>query len=432
VLINTKLQRIVGKDGDLTACGQVAVVEAIPEASPGQVVVKVGGDQSQVAWLHHKLIDDPPQPGSKVVYDERHRFVLNKVSTETKGEELLSDNLPIVRREDVGAPHPIAEQVVNHFRDALERPEWLEQLGSRDRRGYLFVGQTGGGKSYHIKLIATEIHDLVEQHCGQRHGRVFLCDASQFWSPYFGETEQRINSWAQKISKLGSQKIKDKEGNEIAVPLLGVIEECEALFRSRGGDQQASGHLFDRVLALLLQKLESVENAIGVPIVWVCSTNRPDLIDAAAMRRIGMRKAIFGNLNAEAAAMVMATKTARIKNSNKEKITRETVQYLYEVEDRQAIAKVSFSNRTERVLHRRELVTPSILEEAVSYAVDQCISDSRETGRLQNVLAAEVVEFLDKHFNHLAGMLTPHNLPEYCPEWFAEDAVPVTHVKVLR
>ena len=431
VVISPKAQRIVGRDGSLLNAGYVVTVESLPEETGGMVVVKAAGDTMAVAWLHHSLLENPPKPGDKVIYDERHRFVLDRVNTDTKGDELLASlgSLPIVRRHEVGSPHPISEQIVNHFRDAIEHPEWAEQLGSRARKSYLFIGQTGGGKSYHIKLIATEIHDLVEQYTGTRQSRVFLCDASQFWSPYFGETEQRITNWAKKVEKLGSQKLVDKKGKEISVPMLGVIEEAEALFRSRGGDQHASGHLFDRVLALLLQKLESVENAIGVPIVWVCSTNRPDLIDAAAMRRIGMRKAIFGNLNPDAARKVMLTKTATLKVDG-EKLAENVVDYLYNSEDGQELAHVTFQGGKKRPLNRRDIITPSILEEAVSSAVDACMTKSRDAGRLQRVDAADMIVFLHNHFTHLAGILNPHNVPEHCPEWFAEDATPVVNVKV--
>ena len=432
VAISAKAQRIVAKDGDLQSTGTVATIESVPETTPGQVVVKIA-DLMQVAWIHHKLLDKQPlEPGERVIYDERHRFVLDRAVTETKGNELLADlgTLQTVRRHQVGAPHPIAEQVVNHFRDAIEHPEWLKSLGSRDRKGYLFVGQTGGGKSYHIKLIATEVHDLIEEVSGVRQSRVFICDASQFWDPYFGATEQKINAWAKKLEKLGAQKIKDKSGNEIAMPLLGVIEECEALFRSRGGDQHASGHLFDRVLSLLLQKLESAENVIGVPIVWVCSTNRADLIDAAAMRRIGMRKAIFGNLTAKATMSVMLTKLADL-NVDKKELAGEVQHYLHADSEDQPIAQVKFHGGQERILHRSELVTPSILEEAVSSAVDVCMTKSREANRLQKVQASDVIEFLQTHFQHLAKTLTAENLPEHCPEWFAEDANPVQSVKMI-
>jgi len=435
VLINERAKRIVGRDGDFKSVGAVATVESFPDAVDGQirqVVVKIG-ELVQSAWLHHTLLDNPPEVGSKVIYDEKHRFVVDRAQTETKGEELLCDlaAMPIVRRHQVGSPHPIAEQVVNHFRDAVEHPDWLKALGSRDRKSYLFVGGTGGGKSYHIKMIATEIHDLVEHYTGTRESRVFMCDSSQFWSPYFGETEQRITAWAKKIEALGHKVMKNKDGKEIKMPILGVIEECEALFRSRDGGGSSSSHLFDRPLSLLLQKLESAEQAIGVPIVWVCTTNRPDLIDAAAMRRIGMRKAIFGNLKHDGAREVMLTKTADLE-VNHEEMAGEVVHYLYESEAGQAIAKVTFQDRRERVLNRRDLVTPSVLEEAVSYAVDACLTRSRAANRLQKLSAGDVIAFLDGHFHNIARSLSEYNVPEHCPEWFAEDSTPVAQVKVIR
>lgn len=435
VLISGKVSRIVGKESETSCIGIVVTVEAVPEAVKGQIrqiIVKIG-ELMQSAWLHHTLLDKLPEVGSKVIYDEKHRFVVGHAHTETKGEELLSnlDNLEIVHRHQVGSPNPIAEQVVNHFRDAVEHPEWLKALGSRDRKSYLFVGGTGGGKSYHIKLICTEIHDLVEHYTGHRESRVFMCDSSQFWSPYFGETEQRIAAWAKKIEALGHKKLIGKDGQEIAMPILGVIEECEALFRSRNGESSSSSHLFDRPLALLLQKLESAESAIGVPIVWICTTNRPDLIDAAAMRRIGMRKAIFGNLKFDGAREVMLTKLADLK-VDREAVASEVVHYLYESENGQAMAEVTFQNRNKRVLNRRDLVTPAILEEAVSSAVDQCLTKSRDANRLQKLSASDVTAFLDSYYQNLGRTITEHNLPEHCPEWFAEDASPVGHVKVIR
>ena len=85
------------------------------------------------------------------------------------------------------------------------------------------------------------------------------------------------------------------------------VEECDALLRTRG-DQTGSGHLFDRPLALFLQKIESLEAALKCPILWVATSNRPDLVDPASLRRIGMRTVTFGTLTAAEAAVVLAKK----------------------------------------------------------------------------------------------------------------------------
>ena len=68
VLISPKAQRIIGKDNSLAACGHVAVVEAVPEGNPGQVIVKGMGETLELAWLHHSLLESPPAPGRWVIY----------------------------------------------------------------------------------------------------------------------------------------------------------------------------------------------------------------------------------------------------------------------------------------------------------------------------------------------------------------------------
>ena len=441
VLIDVKMDRIVGRDGSLPLAGDVVTVESIPPDKPGHVIVS-HHDQRELARLHHSLIDQPEacKPGTQVVYDSRRRFVLTVVDAQTNGQELLMelDKLPVVRRSDVGSPNPVVDQIVGHFHDAVEHPEWLTQMGARDRRSYLFIGQTGGGKSYHLKLIAHELHELVEAYTGQRTSRMFMCDASQFWSPYFGETEQRINRWAEKVQNLGCRRLRGRDGRDVLLPLLGVIEECEALFRSRG-ESQSSGHLFDRVLSLLLQKFESIEGALRVPIVWICSTNRPDLVDSAALRRIGMRKICFGGLSASGAKSVLLKKISdqlplrqadgRTNIQAREALVSKVIGYLYGPEPKQAMADVTFGNGQHRMLNRSDVVTPAILEEAISSGIDRCLTKSRQAGELLGLDADDVVAFLHRHFNSLAGIFTEHNIMEHCPEWFADDSVRVTNVK---
>jgi hypothetical protein len=306
----------------------------------------------------------------------------------------------------------------------------------RNRCSYLFCGSTGGGKSYHLKLLASEIHDLVEELTGERTSRLVLADASKFWSPYFGETEQKISRWIEKLAALGAQRLKTKDGTFINMPLLVGLEECDQMLRSRGGGDSSS-HLFDRPLSFLLQKTESLECALQVPIVWVATSNRADLIDAAALRRMGMRKVLFGTLKGHEALTVLKTKVPNEMpvcgnngvSGSREGLLRAVLGYLYGPEPSQPIAEVQFTNSKRRTLNRSDVVTPAILEEAVSFGVDRCLQKSRRVGRLLGLDAADVATFLDQHFVNLAYMLNEYNVAEHCPEWFAHE--PLTASKVV-
>ncbi len=439
VLVDPKSDRIVGRDLAAPKSGDVVRVESRPSDDPDHVYVK-HHDQLELARLHHELAKDPAkcQPGTEVVYDAERNFVVAEAQLECGGDDLLVDlaAVPEVRREDVGAPHPVVDEILDDIRIGAERKEWAELMGKRDRRSYLFVGITGGGKSHHLKLISTELHDWIEQQTGHRTSRLIMVDASQFWSPYFGETEQRIARWADKLYNLGKQTLTDRDGNKFRSPIVVVIEECETLLRSR--NDGTSNHLFDRPLGLLLQKTESLEGALEVPIIWLATTNRPDLADAAALRRIGVRRVNFRTLNGSAARAVLAKKipasmpVAGNAGSNEERravCIDQISAYLQGDDPPQEVAVATMDNAERHSVNRRDLVTPAVEEEAISWAIDRCLSKSVREGDLLGLDARDVIEFLHRHYSNLARTLRVHNIAEYCPQWFDNEGPSVRHVE---
>jgi len=442
VLVDFKANCIVSRDGQIPRAGDVVVVDSLVPDDSRQVIVK-HHEQCRFARLHHTLMEkqDSLEPGIRVLYDPLRRFVLDVVEAKSDGTELLADldSLGSVKRTQVGAPNPVVDEIIERVTQFVEHPDWIEAMYARPRVSYLFAGGTGTGKSYTLKLIANEVHDLVEKMTGERHSRMVICDASQFWHSLFGETEQRIAAWADKLRELGAHPLRGLDGRLLHFPLFIVLEECEALLRIRG-DQTGSGHLFDRPLALLLQKTESLEDALQIPIVWLASSNRPDLADPAALRRIGMRRVTFGNLGLDEAAAVLETKIPEdmpIRGANgdaanaRNELKNRILGYLYSQGASQGIAEVQLTNSERRTLHRYELVTPSILEESVSGAIDACLRQSHRAGELLGLDAEDVIRFLHRHYVGLARTLTRHNLPAHCPEWFEDDSIQVSSVSPL-
>jgi SpoVK/Ycf46/Vps4 family AAA+-type ATPase len=369
------------------------------------------------------------------------RFVTQVLDDKPTGEHLLADpnQMERLRREDVGAPKPVVDEILRRVRRFAVNPDWMVRMKARQRCSYFFVGGTGCGKSFHLKLIATEWHDLVEEITGTRASRVVMLDASHFWNSLFGSTEQRIAAWADQIQAVGSQPLLDREGREVRIPLCIILEEAEALLRNRGEDAGGSSHLFDRPLALLLQKTESLETAINAPIFWLMTSNKPSLLDPAAQRRFGTRQVTFGPLRLAEARSVLATKVpeempiygSQNGSGGRSALINTVLGYLYGPEPRQEIAEVHLVNSQRRKLHRRDLVTPAVLEEAVSSAVDRCLDRSEKAGELLGLDADDVVRFLARHFVNLARSLRPHNVADHCPDWFREEPEHVTNVVPL-
>ncbi|HVS34805.1 MAG TPA: ATP-binding protein, partial [Gemmataceae bacterium] len=310
VLIDPRNARIVGRDGSLPRTGDVVSVEIVPDDIPGQVVVR-HHDQSVTARVAARLQggDKGLAPGTRVVYDAPRRIVTHVLAGRSDGSELLTplEALSKVSRKDLGAPHPVLEEMLFRLKMWATCPDWMKQMRARPRMSYLLTGPTGGGKTMHLKVLAAEIADLTEQLTGQRLSRLVMCNASQFYSPWFGQTEENITRWFDALSRLGGACLRTRDGREFRVPLLVVLEEAEALLRVRG-DFGGSSHLFDRPLALILQRLDALTDELNVPLLFCSTSNRPDLIDPAARRRLGVTQVTFGTLNAAQAASVLDKK----------------------------------------------------------------------------------------------------------------------------
>jgi hypothetical protein len=442
VLVDPKQERVVGLDGHVPMAGEIVPIDSLPVDKPGRVIV-MHQDRKQLARLHHDLLDRPElcQPGKEVVFDPNTQFAIAGIDTGSNCESLLVDPASIanVRRSDVGAPKPVVGEILERARQYIEHPDWVERMQVRQRCSYLFVGGTGTGKSHHLKLIANGIHDMVEEYSGERTSRLVIVDASQFWDPHFGVTERRIVRWAEQIQQLGARQLQASNGRSLRVPLIIALEECEALLRSRG-DSQGSGHLFDRPLALLLQKTESLENSLRAPIIWIMSSNRPDLADAAALRRMGMRQITFGSLRASEAVAVLHTKLPASMpifgaggndDERRTALIRSVIGYLYGPEPNQAIAEVRLGNSERRLLNRADIVTPAVIDEAVSGAADRCLRKSHRKGDLLGLDTADVIGFLDRHFANVARNLRPHNVAEYAADWFERERPTIVDVVPL-
>ncbi len=444
VLVDTKSGRLAGRDGELPCPGDVT-----------SVVERVKGERNIVLVKHHEqvvqarvpesLCRDAPLPiGARVIYDPARRFIRRRLEGGSDGHELLTplEQLDQVSRDKLGAAHPVLDEILFLIQRWVLHPDWMQRMQARAVNSYLFAGSTGTGKSFHLKVLAKEVSDFIYQQTGQRLSRLVMVDASTFYSSLFGETENKINSFFDRLATLGKTPLVGRDGRPVAAPLIVVLEEAEALFRARG-EVGGSAHLFDRPLALMLQRLSSVSGELGVPATFIATTNRADLIDPAALRRIGMRAVTFGSLSAGQAASVLDKKLdARLKfrdadrfadvETARQVMINIVLSYLYGNDPDQGIAEVRMQDGQRRTIRRSDLVTGAQLEEAVSRAIDECLRQSDAVDDLLGIDAESIVRALQAQYTSLATLFRPHNLPEHLPQWFAGEPLRVESVRPLR
>jgi len=119
-----------------------------------------------------------------------------------------------VRLDEVLGIDAVKEDVVRSLNLFLAHKQFAAQMGGSPRRGLLFEGQPGTGKTYLAKAMAAEA------------GVPFLfVSATSFQSQMYGATARRIRAYFRALRKAARQ-----EGGAI-----GFIEEIDAIGMARGG-----------------------------------------------------------------------------------------------------------------------------------------------------------------------------------------------------
>src|SRR5829696_8242340 len=118
------------------------------------------------------------------------------------------------RLEDVKGIDPVKEDVVRSLNLFLAHKSFSTEMGGTPRRGLLFEGAPGTGKTYLAKAMAREA------------GVPFLfVSATSFQSMYYGATARKIRSYFRALRKAAR-----RDGGAI-----GFIEEIDAIAMTRGG-----------------------------------------------------------------------------------------------------------------------------------------------------------------------------------------------------
>ena len=172
------------------------------------------------------LVQAPPMPQDPVLYVIPAVFVLAILILVAM--PLMSGRSPHmlyrpeqieVTLDDVKGLDSIVAEVVRTLNTFLGYARFREQLGGTPRRGLLFEGPPGTGKTHLAKALAREA------------GVPFLfVSATSFQSMWYGATARKIRAYFRALRKAAR-----REGGAI-----GFIEEIDAIALTRGGMDSSS------------------------------------------------------------------------------------------------------------------------------------------------------------------------------------------------
>ncbi len=143
------------------------------------------------------------------------------------GQQVLSGRSPhttfrpdqiTTRLDDVVGIDPVKDDVVRSLNLFLAHQTFRDEMGGTPRRGLLFEGAPGTGKTHLARAMAHEA------------GVPFLfVSATSFQSMWYGASARKIRSYFRQLRKTAR-----KEGG-----VIGFIEEIDAIALSRGGVSSA-------------------------------------------------------------------------------------------------------------------------------------------------------------------------------------------------
>ncbi len=143
-----------------------------------------------------------------------------------------------VRLQDVVGAAATVNEAIDTLNLFLAHKTFTEKMGGQARRGVLFEGPPGTGKTYLAKAIASEA------------GVPFLfVPASAFQSMYFGQTNRKIRSFFKALRQTAR-----REGGAI-----GFIDEFDAIGLARRGGSSSGSEGFAGVVNELLVQMQSFE-----------------------------------------------------------------------------------------------------------------------------------------------------------------------------
>uniref|UniRef100_A0A8C9GAI6 AAA+ ATPase domain-containing protein n=1 Tax=Piliocolobus tephrosceles TaxID=591936 RepID=A0A8C9GAI6_9PRIM len=165
-----------------------------------------------------------------------------------------------VKESDIIGLYDIKKIIKDKIVNAILRPDLFTGL-NRAAKGILLFGPPGTGKTMIAKWVASSCH------CS-----FYNVNTSSLFSKYIGETEKIVTS----LFKCA----------EVDSPSILFFDEIDSLLGMRKKDEDDTTI---RIKNQLLQMIDGINTKKEIIIVIIGATNRPDMIDDAALRRFNKR-----------------------------------------------------------------------------------------------------------------------------------------------
>jgi len=366
--------------------------------------------------------------GTPVLFCPTRRFAFRVLPAETDRRHRFVDpqKVPdVVPLRDVGKPHWVLGWLLRRLRILLFRPELVASYGLRPRVSVTFKGPSGCGKTFTIKAFLHEYDRMLREFTGRDDlgTRVMRVKTSDLLSQWFGQTDHNIEEFFNDLQWLASQEVETADGRKVRLPVVVILEEFEGIAKRRGA---YDGDVYDRIIGMLLQRLDdTTDDLAGLPIFFLATTNRPELVDAAMWARLASVSATFNRLDREATAAILAKKlkpsypyaseNGTPAEKSRQAVIDRTVAWMYSPNGEDAgQVELTLRNGDKLLKYRRDFLTGRLIEQALANAIDQVVfADEEPEGEEQGLSAGILIDCFREMIDSLADIITPQNASDY-------------------
>ena len=377
VILNEALNIIEARAFD----PQGQVVKLKDQLDGTRVLIQLHHDEERIVELGEPLLQEPLSVGDHLLYDARSGYVIEKVP-KAEIEELVIEEVPDVRYEDVGGLAKEVEQVTDAVELPFLYPELFKEHHLTPPKGILLYGPPGCGKTMIAKAVANSISKKMRHLSGKDVRSYFLhVKGPELLNKYVGESERYVREVFAKA------RAKAATGN----PVVVFFDEMDALFRTRGSG--ISSDIESTIVPQFLAEIDGVEKLKNVIVIG--ASNRQDLIDPAVLRtgrldvkvkiprptKQGARdifaKYLIGDLPF---AKEELDRHAQDRQAVVSHLLDVTVESMYATSEENKFLEVTYANGEKELLYFKDFSSGALIEGVVSRAKKSAVKRAIDTG----------------------------------------------------
>jgi ATP-dependent 26S proteasome regulatory subunit len=378
--------------------------------------------------LAEKLAREEVKPGAALVVNSRLGLAydaLPPAEGHTHYKYLSREPVPdIDPQRDIASPPSCIAELIEHVRTELTRPELGRRYGVNRCVMRLLAGVSGSGKTLSIQAIIRGVYDVMSEVTGlpvsELPPRVFRLRMSEVLSFLLGQSDQQLALFFKSVEEAASRPFIAPDGRSFTLPVIAIMEEIDGLARARGGYDS----VYDRILTTALQWLDATRPELRDKLIlYIGTTNEPEQVDRAFLRRIGATIDRFGRLDRKGFTAVLQKHLDRVPvaagnrtpQEARHAMIRELTAWLFARNgtDRALVELIYAGSTTAVARHRRDFLTGARVERAVQEATRAARREELRTGQTGGVTQLLLLRTFENQFRALADQLSEANVRQY-------------------